>query len=108
MSAAVAALGRATKRQQETLIAASEILQTHIPIRWKAQRILSEIANEIPRSGGWRFLDQIVAGEQISHARHWIETHFGGCQGVFIFCCGRKFQKAMGIVECRSKYLTAR
>jgi hypothetical protein len=107
MGTAVAALGRVTKRQKETLIAAREILQTHIPIRRKDQWVLSEIADAILRTGVWRFLDQIVACEQIGRAQHWIGTRFGGCQGIFICCFSRKFKEAVGVVECRSKNLSA-
>src|SRR5262249_39532563 len=63
MVAAVAALGRVAERQQQSLVAAREILQADVSRGRKIQRIVHEIADRPIGCGRRRSFDQILASQ---------------------------------------------
>ena len=66
----IAALGRIAEREQEAFVAAREVLQPHVAVGRKRQRLAREVADRALRIVRRQRLDQIIRGQQVGDARH--------------------------------------
>ncbi len=107
MGAAIAALGRVGEREQESLVAAGEILQPHVALRRKRQRIAGEVARR--RAGvGRRRLDETVGSENLGDPLARRIRRRGRERGKIGGLGERVVEQPVGVVEGRAEHLAAR
>ncbi len=108
MGPAEAALGRIAERQEEALVAASEVLQAQIAAGGEVQRLAGEVRHGSVRIAGRVALDEVVGAEQIGDARHGrLVGRRAGRLGRLTARFQQEVDEAVGVVEGRPQHLAA-